>query len=263
MAVRNYETKGFITDNPVFGGTPKQKALFDLPMVSSNITLEAETVEVEGTVDGSCNVVITDEIVTRETWTMSLDVQKLRSSTIALMMGEMWEAAPNTVETHFRTVTIPAGTPYEIVDAKIAATTTALDIKATIIATGPGGLARPLEVVTTGTPTVDQVRLNAADGKLIFAAGLAGATLKYSIDEVAASGWESLGVVATPRKLDKLLFRGILCSTEPEIIMVEADLSKTGGFELPIGGDPGVTLEYRAVVKGANRSPVRMFRKAA
>lgn len=263
MTIRNFEAKGFFTDNNVIGATPNQKALIDLPMISTTISKEVEETEVEGTIDGACEVQILDTIITRTTFNVSFEVQKLRSDTIALLMGETWEAAPNTKISNFKMTAVPLTGPFEVTDSKITSTLTAADVKVSIYAGGAWGLPRYLEVVTTGSPTVNQVRLDAAAGKFVFASGLAGAVIKYSVDEVVASGLESLGVSANPRRLNNLLFRGVLCSTEPEIVMVEMDLSPSGGFELPIGGDPGVTLEYRAVVKGANRSPVRMFRKAA
>ncbi|BAS55361.1 hypothetical protein NIES2135_53540 [Leptolyngbya boryana NIES-2135] len=264
MTIRNFEAKGFFTDNPVIGpgSTPTQKALIDLPIISTTISKEVEETEVEGTVDGTCEVQILDTIITRSTWNVSFEVQKLRSDAIALLMGETWAAAPNSKISNFKMTSVPVIGDPEITDTKLVDAEVD-DVKVSVYAGGTWGLPRYLEVVTTGTPTVNQVLLDDTAGTLTFNAGLAGAPIKYSVDEIVASGLESLGIADSPRRLNNLLFRGVLCSTEPEIVMVEMDLSPSGGFELPIGGDPGVTLEYRAVVKGANRSPVRMFRKAA
>lgn len=259
MAIRNFEAKGFFTYNNIVGNN-SQKGLVNMPIITTQIQKAVDVTEVEGTVDGSCEIQILDYIRTKTTWTMTFNVQKLRSDVLAILMGEDWKANPNTEVCNF--VQTSVGSGLVVTDSAFTGLS-ADEVKVTITAGGTWGLPRFLEVITSGSPTVDQVLLDPTGGDLTFHADNAGAPIKYSTVDSVASGWESIGVQASYNEITDLTFCGILCSTEPEIVMVEADLKSNGSFDFTIGGDPGVSLEYRAVAKGANRSPVRMFRKAA
>jgi hypothetical protein len=124
-----------------------------------------------------------------------------------------------------------------------------------------GGLIRPLTVVTTAPANTNEVQLDEPNTKLIFHSTHAGASIKYGIK--SSYTVESLGVVDSPIELNDLKFFGVIASTRDEEIIVEVDLSPSGGWELPIGDESSITLEYTAVAKGSNRSAVRFYRQAA
>jgi hypothetical protein len=188
-----------------------------------------------------------------------VEVEAVDSDTLALMFGEQW--APVAMDDKLiKRDTIPSN--GEIVDTDLITGLTAADVQITIADNGAWGFRRPLEVITSGTPTGDQVKLDTANTKLVFPGAMAGVPVKRALKK-ARTNIDSLGVAGTYKTLDDLRFVGHIGSTRKEEIITIIDLTPSGGWELPVGDEATVTLEYKAVAKGSNRSAVQMYRLAA
>lgn len=261
MAVKNYKTSGFFTNtNIVPYTTSTQIGLFDGRQTTATLTKEVESRDVLGAVDGTDQSQVLDTIITSVTYTFGVEIEAIDSDTLALMFGEQW--APVAMDDRLiKRSSVPSGA--EIVDADLAAGLLAADVQVTIADNGAWGFKRPLEIITgAGNPTGDQVKLDTAATKLIFPAALIGVPVKYSAKK-SRTNIDSLGVANTYKTLDDLRFVGHIGSTRKEEIITIIDLTPSGGWELPVGDESTVTLEFKAVAKGANRSAVQMYRIAA
>lgn len=260
MAVKNYRTSGFFTNTAVIPySTSTQIALFDGRQTTATLAKEVESRDVKGAVDGSDLSQTLDTIQTSVSYTFSVEIEAIDSDTMELMFGERW--APVAFDDKLiKRVTIPSGA--EVIDTDLVAGLTAADVQVTISDNGAWGFKRPLEIITTGTPTGDQVKLDTAATKLTFPGGLVGVPIKYAAKK-ARTNIDSLGVASTFKPLDDLRFIGHIGSTRKEEIITVIDLTPSGGWELPVGDESTVTLEYKAVAKGSNRSAVQMYRIAA
>jgi hypothetical protein len=263
MALKNYTASGFFTNNSIVpASTSTQIGLFDTRFTTVSITKEVEEREVRGVRDGSDIAQVYDTFPNSITYGLSTEIEAIDSDTLALMFGETWAPVAAWNDSIIKQTTVPTATPYEFADNNIVAGMTAVDVQVSINENGSWGFKRPLEVILTGNPTLEQVRFDVTNSKLIFAAGLAGAPIKYSIRK-ARTNIDSLGVVQTPKMLDDLKFFGHIAGSRKEEIIVEVDLTPSGGWELAVGDESSVTLEFKATAKGANRSAVRMYRLAA
>ncbi|MBL1176852.1 hypothetical protein [Pantanalinema sp. GBBB05] len=252
----------FTNDSVIPASSPTQTALYDIRPVGATLTKEVETRDVRGVVDGTPQSQILDTVTTQVTYGFSVEIESIDSGTLALMFGETWGASASYTGKKLKRVTVPSASPYEITDTELA-DLTAADIQVMLAAnSSTGGLIRPLQVVTGGAPAnTNEVQLDEANTKLVFHSTHAGASIKYGHKE--AYTVESLGVVASPIALDDLKFFGVIATTRDEEIIVEVDLSPSGGWELPVGDESSITLEYKAIAKGSNRSAVRLYRQAA
>lgn len=260
MAVKNYKTSGFFTNtNIVPYSTSTQIGLFDGRQTTATLAKEVESRDVKGAVDGSDQTQTLDTIITSVTYTFSVEIEAIDSDTLELMFGERW-APVNFDDKLIKRDTIPSSA--EIVDTDLVSGLTAADVQVSIADNGAWGFRRPLEIITTGTPTGDQVKLDTANTKLVFPGALVGVPIKRAAKK-ARTSIDSLGVASTYKVLDDLRFVGHIGSTRKEEIITAIDLTPSGGWELPVGDESTVTLEFKAVAKGSNRSAVQMYRIAA
>lgn len=264
MALRNFIMSGFFTGNNIVpSGTPTQNALLETRWTNATLTKEVESRDILGIVDGSASTQVLDSVAGATTYTFEFEVEAIDSDTLALMFGENWATTATYDDRLIRRAAVPSSGPYTISDADIPTTPVAGDIHVSIADNGVWGFRRPLEVILTGSPTGDQVLVTGTTTKtLTVASTLAGAPLKYSIKKPRTT-IESLGVVSSPILFNDLKFIGHIASTRKEEIICEVDLTPSGGWELPVGDESSLTLEFKPVAKGANRSAVRMYRIAA
>lgn len=260
MAVKNYKTSGFFTNNVIVPYTTStQIGLFDGRQTTATLAKEVESRDVKGAVDGSDLTQTLDTITTDVSYTFSVEIEAIDSDTLALMFGEQW-APVNMDDRLIKRATVPSGA--EIIDTDLVSGLTSGDVQVTIADNGAWGFKRPLEIITTGTPTGDQVKLDTSTTKLTFPGALVGVPIKYAAKK-SRTNIDSLGVATTYKTLDDLRFVGHIGSTRKEEIITIIDLSPSGGWELPVGDEASVTLEFKAVAKGSNRSAVQMYRIAA
>lgn len=262
MALRNFNMLGFFTnDNVVPATSPTQTALYDVRPTGATLTKEVESRDVRGVVDGTPQSQVLDTVITQVTYGFSVEIESIDSGTLALMFGETWGASASYDGKKLKRVTVPSESPYEITDTDLEGLTAA-DLQVMLAAnSATGGLIRPLKIVTIAPANTNEVQLDEPNTKLVFHSSHAGASIKYGIKKSYTV--ESLGVVDSPIALDDLKFFGIIATTRDEEIIVEVDLSPSGGWELPIGDESAITLEFNAVAKGSNRSAVRLYRQAA
>lgn len=262
MAIKHYKMSGFFSQV----GTPiaDQIALYDNRFVTATLTKETEDREVRGVIDGNDLLQVTDAYQTSESYTFETETESIDSGTLALMFGEAWAQTTSWDKPKkTKRASVPAVTPFTIVDAEILNTFTAADVQVTIAENGAWGRVRPLEVITTGTPTVDQVLLTASTGTLTLDEDNARAPIKYAIKSTKANIW-TLGVEANPKKLDEMMFVGTVSTTRrEEIIVVVESMGPSGGWELPVGEETSINLTWRPTAKGSNRSAVQFGRIAA
>ena len=258
MAIKHFKASGFLTNgfgNPLAG----QISLYDDRMTEATVSLATEDREVPGIIDGSDIIQTIDAYQTKATYTFTTSTESIDSGLLALMFGESWQQTPSFSAPAIKRSVIPAVAPFEIIDTDIASTAGIADVQVLISENGIWGRIRPLSIVTTGAPTIDQVRLDAATSKLIFAAGNANAPIKYAVNKTYANQY-SLGVQPTAKLLDDLKFVGMVSTTRKEdILMVIPRLGRQGGWELGVGASSKIDLSFKALVSGSNRSPVQFL----
>jgi hypothetical protein len=262
MAVQNWDVGGVITAT----GTDitGQKSVIEVRTVNSILSYEAVTEQVKGLKDGSNRAQNLATITTDETWTFELQVADVDWKVLQLLRNEVAQVSASFTRTNdYFLATVPAASTYVIANALITSGLTVADVQVSITAAGAWGNARSLEVLTTGTPTVDQVVLDAAGGDLTFAAGNASAPVKVAITKTLTNA-ETLGVESDPRTFDGCVFTGIATSTngigvkERYAVIIDG-MTPEGGWSLEFGSPAGEkSLTYTANVTGANRSPVQM-----
>lgn len=259
-SILNYEFQGFVTTELKklgAGTTANQFALMHNNITGGTITKTVDGEEpIVGLIDGVCSPQTLATTKGTASYEVTFDSQEIGKMVLSQMFNELWTPTASYTGREVKRFAVPTTAPYEVTIPGITASTPLTDVQITITEPGPWGTERQLEAIGTGTPTAQQFKLDA--GKVTFIAGLAGAPFKVSLPKVYTN-ITSLGVEANFQEIGKLRFTGLLCSTGASKIAVEMDLSPSGGWELPIGDQPELTITYQAVASGANRSPVRFY----
>lgn len=258
MAIVHFRGSGIIVPAGVKLST--QAAVMEDRMVSASLAKEIEVRDIPGIVDGSDIIQTVDSYTRRTTWTFTTSTESVDWSLMELLFNEASQETASFSEGHdyFR-ATVPA-TPFEITNTKILSTFTASDIQVSIVENGAWGKIRPLTVVTTGTPTADQVLLTAATSKLTFHEDNEGATIKVAPKKTLTTV-DTIGVEDNPKSFDGSKFTGILTSTRGEEYLTVIDgLTQSEGWTLTMGDESAQDLTWRATTTGSSRSPVKMAR---
>jgi len=259
MAIKGLKAVGILTntfDTPI----TDQIALYDIRPSSVTIAKESESRDVQGFVDGNDTLQITDSYNSSDTYTITTEMGSIDSGTLALLFGECWAMTSSYSDyPKLRRVEIPSSGAFEVADADIGGSYSAADVQVLISEAGSWGRVRPLTVITEGTPTAEQVKLDAANSKLIFAEENAGAPIKYALKKELTNIY-TLGVQANPKLLDSLKFVGEIATTRgrnhPIII---PGMTRTGGWEVAIGDETTLSIEFRGKIVGAKRSVIEVL----
>lgn len=230
------------------GGATAQK-LIELFLFEFTFTSESEQLEALGYVRGvrrsksSAEATVTD--------TLTLSTQYADWAQLGFALDEFPKSATNVIIPTLKTATVPAAPgPYEIADAAI---TTANDsfIFVYVNAFGswgqPGSLVRTANSSTAPT-TTKQVQVETTSNDLIFAAGLAGAPVSYTVP-VEYSTIEAYGGTGATSSFGKIEFRGKLYSPEStdNWAIYFPSLSRNSRPNIELTGDvPTLSIDFAA-----------------
>lgn len=241
------------------GSSPTTPLLFEPNVASATFAKETTTEVVNKTVNGECAPVPAGIIKTGTTYTGELSFDYFSADNLALAFGETWSPEAAFEEPVIKTEIIPAGN--EITDPDLVAgsffAATILGGTSTVAA---NNVRRHL-VNATGAPADNtQVQFTQSSGKLTFYTDMKGAVVNYrGKKKAAASGWQSLGVNATPITLGNMFFEGKGHWVDGTPIIVKAYLQSMGAWSIQAGATGTQTLNYSLFVPLGKRSPIEIY----
>lgn len=257
MAITGFEYTGLL--NYQGRGINGQNTIHANRVLSGTLSYETNTTDIKGRVDGICTAQTLDTITQDETWTFSLETQDVDSAYLELLFGERFQVSPTYNLPYINTQRVGAG--GVVTDAKIAGTLNAANVQVSLVTSGTYGLMRPLEVITTGSPTASQALVTAGQIQVLVGSIPEGAALKYSVKQ-ALTNVDTLGYETAAQYLTTMSFVGMLCMNSNEKVGMQIpQLTRDGGFELSLSGDGNATLNFKATVPAGRRRPVYLSRQ--
>lgn len=264
MAIKGIEFNGLFS---IDGNGPNgQNTVHAQRMIEGSLTYEVNTEDVEGHVDGNCIAQILETLQTSENYTLSLGTRDIDSGFLEILTNERWQATTGYDLPYVNTSTIDPAT-NRIDSTEIVTGATIADVQASIVTSSALGLMRPLEVISTGTPTTEQVLLTPAStpggvGSLTFNPAVVSpqTAIKYSV--LQRVNLETLGYEQNGVTLTNMSFYAQLCMTSNEKIYMQCrSMTKSGGYEMDLKGTNNATLDYRVKTLPGRRKPIEFARR--
>jgi hypothetical protein len=238
------------------GTLTTQPILFDTPPLSSKVMIEKEFVEAMGyPTCGNGTLQKFYSEIKSETIKIAVESQIVDWGFMQLAFNQQAVVATTTMrETYCGTV--PAS-PYTVVHAELTGAT-ATSISVCIPSSATHGW-KALKVITTGSPTADEVLLTEADTELTFAAANAGADYKV-FDRTTYTDIQTIGVSASAQKVGAVETQGVfVMANKPSNVGYFAPSAFLTGNPT-LGSGETSSLEYTCQVKGANPYPIHLLR---
>ncbi|NJR69995.1 MAG: hypothetical protein HC771_16130 [Synechococcales cyanobacterium CRU_2_2] len=265
MAIKGVEFNGLFS---IDGNGPNgQNTVHAQRMLEGTLSYEANTEDIEGHVDGNCVAQVLETLKTSETYTLSIGTRDIDSGFLELIMDERWAQSPGYDMAYIGTAAIDVATST-ISSVELIPGLTIPDVQASIVTSSTLGLMRPLEVISTGTPTTEQVLLTPSaaaggTGTLTFNPAIVseGTAVKFSVARTQTV--ETLGFKADGVLLKNMSFFAELCMTSTERVYMRCrSMTKSGGFEFDLKGTGNATLEFKVKALPGFRRPVEFARLA-
>lgn len=256
MAATGFKFTGFFNmDN---AGPGQQDIIIPNRILSGSLAFEVEENDIEGRVDGNCATQIVGTTRLRETYTLSFATRDIDSHFLQLLLDETWGLSSTYDQKYINTA--PSSASGLVLDAEIAGVLNPTTVRVSLAETSGTSLMRPLQVITTGTPTAEQALVE--PGQITLAAENAGQAVKYSVDK-ALTNVETIGHVNNPKALTNMAFDAKICNNFGEDLFFKVrKMTRNGNFTLGLQGDEDTTLEYKCVALPGYRKPVEFMRRA-
>jgi hypothetical protein len=257
MAIKGLEASGIFNAEGI--GPGGQRTIHPSRVLEAVFTFDRQTEDILGSVDGSCIDQVLATITNSETATLTIDTRDVDSHFLSLLMEETWADSTDWQKPYIATGTTDA--TGELADANLTGTLSPVTVQVAIAAGTASGLMRHLQVITTGTPTAEQVLVEA--GTLTVATANAGATLKYSFKKPSAV--ETLGYETAVTTMTTMSFEGELCLTDAteRIYFRAPSLTRDAGFTLDLKGRGNAQLSYKCATPQGRRRPIQFARELA
>jgi hypothetical protein len=196
----------------------------------------------------------TDSVKKKRDYKLTIEMQSIDRNDIEFMTGEFTKTTASYTVPLARKAVIDA--TGEVTDTDLIGAV-AGDVFISVISTGDGDEGY-LEIITTGTPTAKQVKLDNTTGVLTFDSSLADKPIRYFI-YTTYTNIETIGVEDAPKYLKSLSFTGIIDGPRfPNGILIHIPkMDRNTGFDLDISGESTISIEYKPVLYGANRHPIQ------
>jgi len=228
-----------------------------IPSLFSEFTITKNATYVDSKaypIGGNGEMELIAHYATETNWTMTTKMGFYDWGGFQLAFGEFDSTTASIKHREGYAGNIPSSSPYEIQDD--ALTGLAVSDVTVSIATTSTVAYRPLKVIT-GTPATGEVKLDSANGKLIFNSAQTGLPFIYYLLNTYSS-IQTLGVEPLPVLLDEVEFEGVLrLISAPNKIGVNApSIAKSGNSTFNAGDN---TMEFVPTASGSNRSAVRFL----
>lgn len=219
-----------------------------LPMVmwapranSFTLALASEKQEKRAWLSGKCgSTEIVDTVVTGETWTLRLGFQSFDQTDISVLMDEVSRISPTSI---FPEVNSGVG-GQPIACPGMAGT--------------PNAAAVVIDKKYKGRRTLNSGEFAVGGGSITVTKGDAADMAVAVMYDRQYSGAETIGLGENPIEWGELCFSGVACGPrfpQPMSIYVPS-MDRSGNFDLSIGDDTNVELEFTPKIKEPFRNPV-------
>lgn len=215
------------------------------------LTFDDSLAEAKCLVDGRKQ--ISAAAITETIASMKLTFEFVDWTILQLAFDELAQSTSTIVLPVLKTATVNSSN--EVVDTELTSATGVYVYRKT---PQPG---KYYEIITTGTPTADQAKVDTAATKLVFASSEAGAVVQYTVNKTYTT-IESIGKESTYDKFGKLSFSGIISGTEFSTGMqiVVPQLSRVSTPALTITGELArLEIDFRASVAPGFRSVFQLY----
>lgn len=230
-----------------------EKALF--PQCIASFEMSTDTTFGEAKCMKKGILLTTASAITAETFSLNLTYQFNDWINLQLLFGELASNESGVALPVAKAQEIPSGLVITDTDITVA---TAGTVCVTDVTNGI-----LLNVVTTGTPGVNEVDVDGATNELTFNASQAGATVEYVVDKTYTS-IEAIGVADDVDFLTNLAFTGLIASTPDGVEgyqIVVPQLERITTPTITLSGDVAeISIEYRAIVPPGKRKPFELYR---
>lgn len=228
-----------------------ENLIHPLCIAGFELTFNDSLAEAKCLVDGRKQ--ISAAAITESIASMKLTFEFVDWTILQLAFDEIAQSTSSIVLPVLKTATVSSAN--EIVDTALTSATGVYVYKKT---PQPG---KYYKVITTGTPTADQVKVDTTGTKLVFASSEAGAVVQYSVRKTYTT-IESIGKESTYDKFGKLAFSGIISGTEfaAGMQIVVPQLSRVSTPALTITGELAkLEIDFRASVAPGFRSVFQLY----
>lgn len=222
-----------------------------LCIASFELTPDDTLAEAKCLIDGKKQIAAA--AITETTYTLKLTFEYADWAVIQLAFDELAGSTASAVLPVLKTATVNASN--EIVDTALTSATGVY-----VYRSSPKP-AKYYEIITTGTPTDAQVKVDTAATKLVFATGSAGATVQY-VHNKTYTTIESIGVESTYDNFGTLSFSGVISGTEfsAGMQLICPQIYRVSSPSLTINGDLAtIDIDFRVAVAPGERSPFKLY----